>query len=323
MRKNGQISLEITQKCMNRCIFCSSMSDKKSSLQMQKLHIYRIIREMKEMGMHLLTLSGGEPFLHPDLTEAVCHAKNEGLTVYIYTSGVTADTCGHPCPISIDMFSQLAGYGTDRIIFNLPSVSDNYDVLTGTTGHLPIVKQSIASAAESGIQTEIHFVPSRLNAGEIKQILAFAEQAGVSRVNFLGLVPHGRAEENKNRLCFTQKEKEEIKQMLSLLPKETARTGIPLQKDTYRAECSCGTRKLLVKFDGSVYGCEAFKYWKLYDKNGAEMLPDSIYEHSLAWIYGCSPYLKACRDFAESYAHTSDEPCPVQAALWKEDGGIS
>ena len=47
---------------------------------------------VKEGGIEELALSGGEPFLHPDLFKMVEYAKSFGIKVVIFTSGIKKTT---------------------------------------------------------------------------------------------------------------------------------------------------------------------------------------------------------------------------------------
>ena len=84
------LCFEVIEKCLNNCIFCSSNSncDKKQIIEFKDFK--RVIDYfMSTGGIEELSLSGGEPFLHPDLLEMVSYAKSLGIRTVIFTSGVT------------------------------------------------------------------------------------------------------------------------------------------------------------------------------------------------------------------------------------------
>ena len=86
-----QISIEIIHKCPNKCLHCSSYSDITRTMKLSTDKILSIIDSAKKLNTEIISISGGEPFLHEGLVEIVQYAKMQGLKVYIYTSGITIE----------------------------------------------------------------------------------------------------------------------------------------------------------------------------------------------------------------------------------------
>ena len=105
----------------------------------------------------------------------------------------------------------------------------------------------------------------------------------IDRVSFLGLVPHGRAKNNREELYLNEEENMFVKTLLDRFNTGTSkiRVGIPLQLKTSCCKCNAVSNKLYVKFDGNVYGCEAFKYYPLFDNNNEEIHPDNIFDKDI------------------------------------------
>lgn len=83
------LCFEIIEACPNECKFCSSNSciDKKQVISFDDFK--RVIDYfMSEGGIEELSLSGGEPFLHPDLFKMVEYAKSFQIRTVLFTSGV-------------------------------------------------------------------------------------------------------------------------------------------------------------------------------------------------------------------------------------------
>ena len=84
------LCFEIIETCLNNCMFCSSNSNcsKKQIISFEDFK--RVVDYfMNNGGIEELSLSGGEPFLHPDLFKMVQYAKSCGIRTVIFTSGVT------------------------------------------------------------------------------------------------------------------------------------------------------------------------------------------------------------------------------------------
>ena len=83
------LCFEIIEKCLNNCMFCSSNSNYNKNNIIKYEDFKRVIDYfMNTGGIEELSLSGGEPFLHPDLIKMVTYAKSLGIRTIIFTSGV-------------------------------------------------------------------------------------------------------------------------------------------------------------------------------------------------------------------------------------------
>ena len=83
------LCFEIIERCPNECKFCSS----NSCISKDKIICFEDFKRvidyfMSQGGIGELSLSGGEPFLHPDLFEMIKYSKSLGIRTVIFTSGV-------------------------------------------------------------------------------------------------------------------------------------------------------------------------------------------------------------------------------------------
>ena len=83
------LCFEVIQTCPNECRFCSSNSSK-CETQTIPIEIFKKTIEhfMKQGGIQEISISGGEPFLHPDLFEMVRFCKEREIRTVIFTSGI-------------------------------------------------------------------------------------------------------------------------------------------------------------------------------------------------------------------------------------------
>lgn len=311
------ISFEITQRCLNNCVHCSSCSNSQCKQYIDYATICRTVDDMPQIGVNRVCLSGGEPFLHKDLKNIVSYIKQRGMEVNIYSSGIT-ETDERITSIKVDEFMDLQQLGLSKVMFNLQSYeSSRYDAIMGTRGRFNIVKESIKNATRAGIYTEIHFVPMKINIDDIDGIIELAREMNVDKVSFLKLVPHGRANENKDLLVLSEEETIQLRNKLNKIKSETIRIGIPLSLDFDYEFCHAASSKLYIKFDGTVYGCEAFKYIQQLDGESKVIQPNNIFESRLLDIYNSSRYLRATQEFVKKYSclNSKCESCPVQKYL--------
>jgi len=81
------MQIEITGKCFLRCKYCYNSNFNEDTLIKNELsteEIIKIIKDAKEMGFNLFTLSGGEPFLKNGLQDIIDECKD--VILHIFTS---------------------------------------------------------------------------------------------------------------------------------------------------------------------------------------------------------------------------------------------
>lgn len=85
------LCFEIIETCLNNCMFCSSNSNCNKTKIIKFGDFKRTIDYfMANGGIEELSLSGGEPFLHPELIKMVEYSKSLGIRTVIFTSGVVS-----------------------------------------------------------------------------------------------------------------------------------------------------------------------------------------------------------------------------------------
>lgn len=83
------LCFEIIEKCLNNCKFCSSNSNCNKTQIIRFEDFKKVIDYfITTGGIEELSLSGGEPFLHPDIIKMVEYAKSLNIRTVIFTSGV-------------------------------------------------------------------------------------------------------------------------------------------------------------------------------------------------------------------------------------------
>lgn len=83
------LCFEVIQACPNNCKFCSS----NSSIEKRKIIKFDTFKKtvnyfMRQGGIEEISISGGEPFLHPDLFNMISFCKERGIRTVIFTSGI-------------------------------------------------------------------------------------------------------------------------------------------------------------------------------------------------------------------------------------------
>ena len=78
---------------------------------------------------------------------------------------------------------------------------------------------------------------------------------------------------------------------------------------------------MYIKYDGTVFGCEAFKYITFQDEFGKDIVPDNISDNSIVEIYHKSEYLQHSVQLVQQYepCNFGCGNCPVQKYLKEQE----
>lgn len=315
----SEISIEILQRCPNRCIYCSSHSNPQATHIIPFEIIKNVIDDAKSLGCKTVCLSGGEPFLHPHILNIISYIAKLQLTCYVYTSGIyMKDEVYSSLPN--EYIEAIRGM-VDKVIFNVEADSSTlYDKIMGTdVGGFDMMKKSINDCVSSGLVVETHVVPMQVNFKHLKSIFEMCYQLGVSKVSILRLVLQGRALENLSLVKLTGEDSWEVTKLIKALKeayKGKVRIGLPYSDSNCRIYCKAASDKINVRYDGNVYPCEVFKDDLLNAKLGCE--PDNIWKDSFYNIYQNSPYLNVVRKSIDAFKkEDGDETCYGQFKMKK------
>ena len=298
----NEISIEIIQQCPNNCLHCSSNSCWGATHVMPYDLVRETIHSAVELGAKTICLSGGEPFLHPNIVDIAKDVYELGAQCVIYSSGIYfAD--GKYQQIPIEILAQIKKYAGKIIINYEASKGKIYDLIMGTSfGGYRIMRRTIKAILKLDIDVETHVVPMKLNYKQIPQIIRQCSELGIRRISFLRLVEQGRAQENVKLLALSQAELDQLKKQIQKYVFQNEipiRVGIPLRECATKINCMTGISKLNIRYDGLVYPCEAFK--NDLPVGFTEAGPDSIYDKPLECIYQDSPYLLEIRDRLQAF----------------------
>lgn len=298
----SEISIEILQRCPNRCIYCSSHSNPQATHIIPFEFIKNVIDDAKSLGCKTVCLSGGEPFLHPQILDIISYIAIQQLICYVYTSGIyMKDEVYSSLPN--EYIEAIRGM-VDKVIFNVEADSSAlYDQIMGTdVGGFDMMKKSISDCVSSGLVVETHVVPMQVNFKYLKSIFEMCYQLGVSKVSILRLVLQGRALENLSLVKLTGEDSREVTKLIKALKeayKGKVRIGLPYSDSNCRIYCKAASDKINVRYDGNVYPCEVFKDDLLNAKLGYE--PDNVWKDSFYYIYQNSPYLNVVRKSIDAF----------------------
>lgn len=303
--KLNEITIEITQQCTNRCVYCSSHSDIEKLEALDFDAICEVVDDAIALGSTSISLSGGEPFLREDVVKIVDYINSKGIKPRLYSGGIYCSK-GHYSSVPTSLLEGVKNK-LSALIFNYETVDAVlYATIMGTEpANLTVLDDTITSAITLNIPVEAHLVPMHCNYRQIPDVLDKLYSMGVTNVSFLRLVAQGRVPDNRDIVELNNVEQQELIQILDACKHRYAdkiRLGLPFSAK--RAACGTGTVKLTVRYDGFVFPCEAFKDGMMELLQGIKA--DNVKNMRLIDIYEQSAYLQEVRDGLQVF---SDSDC--------------
>lgn len=298
-----EITIELTQRCPNCCLYCSSMSNPSKETILSVEQIEQVIDDAVALGAKSISLSGGEPFMHPNIKEIIDYIYSKGISCLVYSSGIIMTNKNEPSSVPLELL-QVIKHKVSKLIVNVEAEEEKtYNTIMGTAfGGFSLMQMTIRKAIALGIIVEAHMVPMKVNYLQIPGVVKLCVDLGISQISFLRLVIQGRAQNNLQKIMLG---KEEYETAMCLMKEASEysnikiRLGIPFREGIKHINCMTGICKLDVRYDGKVYPCEAFK-----NDNLTHMFTsyaDNIREKSLIDIYHSSTYLKQVRELLDKF----------------------
>lgn len=311
MNRLNELTIEIIQRCPNKCLHCSSLSSPTASQTIDSTRILYIAQQSIALGLKHICLSGGEPLLHPDLPFIIKGLGNLGLSIGFYTTGIEFDEKNETIPRT-DW--SLLPKESARIIFSLhSSIASTHDLLSGREGAFLLTKAAICAAIEQGYHVETHIVPNKMNLLELEETVRVVSSWGCKKISFLRLVPQGNAKKHISQLVLNSREEALLHRIGNRLKNDVllrsyVRFGIPFSGTISQVKrCNAAESKLIIKYDGKILPCEAFKD----DRFAAMILGDvarNSLQDALQAANNCAPLIQA----KQTIWNEGCESCPAQ-----------
>jgi radical SAM protein with 4Fe4S-binding SPASM domain len=189
-------SLELTPVCNNRCPGCGNVfidaprargtNGKSLSPRILRINAWERILDTIAPHAHRLSITGGEPTLHPDFALIIAALEQRGIPFTLFSNGRWSDpSC------LIELLGQ-APHCSGVLISLHGADADAHEAFSGVPGSFAETVQHIRLAAQAGIRVQTNTVLTRNNAHQIEAIVHLAQSLGAERAVFnraIGVFP--------------------------------------------------------------------------------------------------------------------------------------
>ncbi|MEM2900975.1 MAG: viperin family antiviral radical SAM protein [Thermoplasmata archaeon] len=151
------VNWHITNRCNMNCVYCFAKF-KKIDRILPKESALKIPRQLVELGIKKINISGGEPFLYPYLNEVIKECKKCGLTVAIISNGTI---------LTSSLIKEISEY-VDWLGLSLDSCNEETQTKLGRGKciKIPTFLELAKLIKKEGIRLKINTVVTKLNVHE-------------------------------------------------------------------------------------------------------------------------------------------------------------
>ena len=296
--------LYVTERCNLRCKMCNIWQRKSKDMTLKEIGQYAKI--LKELKVPNVVVTGGEPFLHPDIVEIVKLLNDDGFSIRLQTNAEL---------VTEEKIRALANAGLKNITLSLDSLDEKtFDWICNSKNLVQKVKKSLDMAAENikGFIV-VNTAVSKINISELPEIVQFVHAKGA----YSSLMPvHLRPDENVPHFCYGySREMLFSKEDIPEIEKSYAEV-LKMKKEGYRIinsrkyleasleylktgnyawNCRAGERFFVIYSDGGVALCDAFPPLFHIKSNSPDKFRSTEYQEGARRVReSCRGCMSAC-----------------------------
>lgn len=179
----------LVRRCNLTCKHCYSIStdiDFPGELNTQQ--VYGVMDDLKQYGVPVIILSGGEPLLRPDIFELSRHAKHMGFYTALSTNGTLIDA---------QNIDEIASIGYDYLGISIDGLQATHDHFRGKAGAFDEAMYGIRLCRDKGIKVGLRFTVTQDNAHELPDLLALMKEERINKFYLSHLNYAGRGDKNR------------------------------------------------------------------------------------------------------------------------------
>ncbi len=265
----------VTYACNLKCKMCDLVERCKSkNIQLSTEEIKKVLDDYAKIGTIGIGLTGGEPFLRPDILEIIRYTKKVGLIAHMSSNGLM---------MTKENAKKIMDAGLDAIAFSLDGATPEvHDKVRGVKGSFDKVLEGLRNFAELKRTNKKyrHFTiivtcsVNKYNLDEVLDIVKLSKQNGADYVSFIPFHDIGKLTDNVATMEDLQVTKEQLQKLDNLVGKliklrkttkfiDTSEDYLKLFKHCFRGKrlpikCYAGYVTLVVGAFGEIYPCFPF-----------------------------------------------------------------
>lgn len=179
----------LIRRCNLTCKHCYSIStDKDFPGELSTHEVYRVMDDLKDYGVPVLILSGGEPLLRDDIYSISARAKSMGFYVGLSTNGTLIDETN---------IQKIADANFNYVGISIDGLEERHDKFRRKPGAFKESMKAVELCKQHGIKVGLRFTLTQDNASDLEAVLDLLDEHNIDKFYLSHLNYAGRG--NKNR----------------------------------------------------------------------------------------------------------------------------
>jgi len=289
-RSPSHVYIETTQICNLKCLHCFSC-ETTDQYTLDRALVDRIFTELEQAGVLSVTISGGEPSIHPNFLHILDLLAQSRFGATILTNGMDSWT-----KEALDKVIQLQKVHNRGITLSISLDATDENIHDRIRGRSQASKKTLSTInylAEHGFTNiSLQMVLLNINFREMDKVVQFAADRGLKKVVFSNLLSIGNGKHCQPYMLSREEEefclykslelRQKYKNVIDIvLPKNASHFSDILNSTTSSTRsnptCMAGMEEVAIRADGHVFPCAY-----LWDKDYAL---GNIAVHSLTEIW--------------------------------------
>ena len=272
-----RVHLEVTKMCNERCVHCYIPNKEKNNSKLISYdNAVEYINQIVDTGALWINFTGGEPFLHPKLSDILFYTRKKDLIITLSSNLVL---------LSDYLLSVLKEINPQVIEVSLYSLQKEiHDNITNLKGSHEKTLNNVYKLLENNIKVEVNCPIMRNNFNEFDLLKEWGVKNDIDIKYEISLA--AQYDFNSNNLKNSIDDNDLNKFLLSNNLQNKAVDINEKTRHLNESPCSAGQNILYISVDGLVYPCSSFQSLSL----------GSLKESDLIDIWNNSPNLRKIRD---------------------------
>ena len=277
-----RMDIAITFKCQNDCVHCYTGGPHETA-ELDTAQWKKVIAQLSQIGVFILTFTGGEPTLREDLSELLHYAQDKGMVTGLITNGRKLKD-----KVNVKALEEA---GLDFVQITLESHKPKvHDLMTSAEGSWKETVVGIKNAVRSQIYVTTNTTLSKYNASDFLKTIDYIKELGVAAFGCNSLIYSGKATDVNQKFVLPIETLKELLQeirdkanqlnmkFLWYTPTQYCRFD-PVQLGLGVKSCTAAMINMCVGPNGDVYPCQSY-----FESLGNILVDDwkKIWNHPLA-----------------------------------------
>jgi radical SAM protein with 4Fe4S-binding SPASM domain len=256
-----RVDMALTFRCQNNCVHCYAGGPHKTS-ELNTNQWKKVIDKLHQIGVFILTFTGGEPTLKEDLPELLAYAQHKGLVTGLITNGRKL--------ASKSYVENLERAGLDFVQVTLESHKPKiHNKITGDQKSWKATITAIKNLIPTKIYTTTNTTLNLHNQKDFLDTIDFIKKLGVAAFGCNSLIYSGKAKEIAKEFVLSIKD---LKKLLPKIQERAAKLGLkflwytptqyceldPVKLGLGIKSCSAAMINICMAPNGDVYPCQSY-----------------------------------------------------------------